>query len=422
MNMSSLESALQNPFGLLILDGLSLNRLWHQIRSRKEAEGELFLPLLLVTGSKNLAHLTRELWSVIDEIVQIPTDRRELALRVESLLRARNYSKEAEQRYYTLAETGGVGVAIVQEKKIVWANSALSGMLNVLRENILQTTITQILHPEDMQAVSGLLEQSAGFQEAREVRLKAGQHQCWVKLQMAPIVYKGQNALLLMATDTTELKLAFMDTVYRLAQAAEYKDEDTGVHILRIGHYSNLLAQKYGVSSKDVDNIRTAAPLHDVGKIGIPESILQKPDKLTREEFQIIKTHSEIGARLLQGSQSEVLETARIIAWTHHEKFNGQGYPRGLQGENIPLEGRIVALCDVWDALISKRPYKEGFPIEKALEIIKSERGQHFDPDLVDIFWDNLDTIVNLREEINARANDLSELKSGVGHNLANSG
>lgn len=124
----------------------------------------------------------------------------------------------------------------------------------------------------------------------------------------------------------------------------------------------------------------------------------------------------------MQGSQSEVLETARIIAWTHHEKFNGQGYPIGLHGENIPLEGRIVALCDVWDALISKRPYKEGFPIEKALEIIKSERGQHFDPDLVDIFWDNLDTIVNLREEINARANDLSELKSGVGHNLANSG
>ncbi len=209
-----------------------------------------------------------------------------------------------------------------------------------------------------------------------------------------------------------ELKDAYLDTVNRLVLAAEYKDEDTGDHILRMSRFSSFLAKKAGLADEDVENIKYASPMHDVGKIGIPEKILSKKGMLTPEEFDIIKTHTTIGAKILANSKSKILETAKIIALTHHEKWNGKGYPMGLKKREIPIAGRIVALMDTFDALTSRRPYKDPYPMEVAVKIIKDEREKHFDPDLTDIFLRNIDDFLTIKDQIaNDKLPDLSEFK-----------
>ncbi len=197
-----------------------------------------------------------------------------------------------------------------------------------------------------------------------------------------------------------ELQEAYLDTIHRLVIAAEYKDEDTGAHIARMSQYSVLIAEKLGMPAKEVQNIQYAAPMHDVGKIGIPDRILMKPGKLTDEEFDLMKTHTTIGAKILTNAKAEVLKVAGQIAISHHEKWNGTGYPQGLAGVTIPLAARIVGLVDVFDALTSKRLYKDPFPVKVALDIIKKERGHHFDPDIVEIFFENIDEILKVKTEV----------------------
>jgi putative two-component system response regulator len=160
-----------------------------------------------------------------------------------------------------------------------------------------------------------------------------------------------------------------------------------------------LLAEKRGLPAEEVQNLLYAAPMHDVGKIGIPDSILLKPGKLTHEEFQVMKSHTVIGANILANSNAKILQSAQQIAISHHEKWNGKGYPQGLSGDKIPMVGRIVGLIDVFDALTSRRPYKEPYPVEMALDIIKKEREQHFDPTVVDIFLENIDEILKTKAE-----------------------
>ncbi len=197
-----------------------------------------------------------------------------------------------------------------------------------------------------------------------------------------------------------EIREAYIDTIHRLVLATEFREENTGKHIMRLSRFSVLMAQKSGLSDKEVQNIFYATPMHDVGKVGIPDKILLKPGKLTKEEFDCMKTHTTIGAKILSDSKADIIQIAKKIALSHHEKWNSTGYPEGLSGTHIPLEGRIVGLVDVFDALTSKRPYKNPYPLDIALEIIKKERGKHFDPDIVDIFLDNFPEIKRIKNEI----------------------
>jgi putative two-component system response regulator len=196
-----------------------------------------------------------------------------------------------------------------------------------------------------------------------------------------------------------KIKLASLDTIHRLARAAEYRDEDTGAHIKRIGQYSASIAREMGLSYSEVENITYAAPMHDVGKIGIPDRILLKPGELEPGEWEIMKEHTTIGAQILHGADAEFIKVAEVIALTHHEKWDGSGYPKGLRGSRIPLAGRIVAISDVFDALTSKRPYKDAYPIEESFEIIKENRGTHFDPDIVDAFFGSKREIIAIRRK-----------------------
>ena len=183
------------------------------------------------------------------------------------------------------------------------------------------------------------------------------------------------------------LRDSAIDTVLRLGLAAEYKDDDTGRHVLRMSHYAVSVARQLGWSAKDLDRLFHAALMHDIGKLALPDSILQKAGPLTAGEWAIVKRHPLVGARILSGSDSDIIQLAEIVALTHHEKWDGSGYPRGLRGEDIPLVGRIVAICDVFDALTVRRPYKPAFPLEKAYSILRKSSGSHFDPAVVQAFF-----------------------------------
>ncbi len=185
---------------------------------------------------------------------------------------------------------------------------------------------------------------------------------------------------------TRELEESQLEVLERLAQAAEFRDDDTGQHTRRVGEMAALLAQALDLPAEQIEVIRRAAPLHDVGKIGISDTILLKPAKLTDEEFDVIKSHAAIGARLLAGGRSPFVKTAEIIAGTHHERWDGNGYPNKLAGEQIPIEGRIVAITDVFDALTHERPYKRAWPVEEARAEIERQSGKQFDPRVVAAF------------------------------------
>ena len=181
-----------------------------------------------------------------------------------------------------------------------------------------------------------------------------------------------------------DLEQAQLETIMRLGVAAEYRDKETGNHLNRMSRYSREIAKEMGLEEQACEHIFYASPLHDVGKLGTPDAILLKPGKLTADEYEIMKQHTTIGARILSGSSSPLLRLAEQIAISHHEKWNGSGYPAGLKGEEIPLVGRIVAAADVFDALASKRVYKAAFSIEKVLEIMHNDTGSHFDPIVIE--------------------------------------
>ena len=201
---------------------------------------------------------------------------------------------------------------------------------------------------------------------------------------------------------TTAIKERERETVLRLSKAAEYRDPETGAHILRMAHYSERIGQGLGMSAADCELLLEAAPMHDIGKVGIADSILLNPGRLSPAEFEIMKQHAVIGHNILKDSLSQVLQVGAAIALGHHEKFDGSGYPGGLRGEAIPIFSRIVAVADVFDALTSKRPYKEAWSLERASAHIRASAGTHFDPACVAAFFANWDQV----QEIQRRFKD----------------
>lgn len=203
---------------------------------------------------------------------------------------------------------------------------------------------------------------------------------------------------------TQELELSQLAAVRMLGRAAEYKDNETGKHVIRMSQYSRILARTIGWDKTAADLLMHAAPMHDIGKIGIPDSILRKPGALDAGEWEVMRKHPEIGAQIIASqidlvAESKLLKMAKSIALSHHEKWDGSGYPQGLKGEVIPVEGRIVAIADVFDALTSKRPYKDAWSVEKAIELLVDQSGKHFEPELVEAFMSSIDQVIPIKEQ-----------------------
>lgn len=221
-----------------------------------------------------------------------------------------------------------------------------------------------------------------------------------LQVQMHQKFMRGRNHWLeeRVRERTRELYDTRLQIVRRLGRAAEFRDNETGLHIIRMSQMSMLLGEAAGMSSQDCELLLNASPMHDIGKIGIPDRILLKPGRFDPHEWEIMKTHTTIGAEILSGDDSELLTMAHVIALSHHERWDGSGYPKGLKGEQIPLVGRIVALADVFDALTSVRPYKKAWTLEATLEYIDRNQGKHFDARLVELFRARLDDILTIRD------------------------
>lgn len=198
---------------------------------------------------------------------------------------------------------------------------------------------------------------------------------------------------------TRELYQTRLEVIRKLSMAAEFKDYATGKHIERVSRYSYIIGKEYGLDEEQSELLMSAAPMHDIGKIGVPDYILKKPAKLTTEEFDIIKTHAEIGAKLIGNSEDLLLQTAKIIAMQHHEKWNGQGYPKGLKGEEINVYARITAIADVFDALTNIRPYKDAWINEKSINWIRKNANIHFDEKVVEAFERALPKILEIQDK-----------------------
>ena len=194
-----------------------------------------------------------------------------------------------------------------------------------------------------------------------------------------------------------EIEETQREVIYKIGEIAESRSNETGNHVKRVAHYSKLLGELYGLDERESDILFTASPMHDIGKVGVPDSVLNKPGKLDEEEWKIMKSHSLIGYEILKNSNREILKASAIVAYEHHEKWDGSGYPRNLKGEEIHIYGRITALADVFDALGSDRCYKKAWDDEKIFELFKEERGKHFDPKLVDLFFENIDKFKEIR-------------------------
>lgn len=212
---------------------------------------------------------------------------------------------------------------------------------------------------------------------------------------------KNQNTILdgMVKERTKELFDTRLEVIRRLGRAAEYRDDMTGYHIIRMSRYAQLLAVAAGMPEDEAEMLLNASPMHDIGKIGIPDKVLMKPGKLDADEWETMKTHVDIGVEILSGSNSELMNMAAEVAQNHHEKWDGSGYPKGIAGEDIPFTGRVVALADVFDALTTERPYKDAWPVEEAVQFLKEQSGQHFEPRLVEHFLEILPDILKVRNQ-----------------------
>jgi putative two-component system response regulator len=198
---------------------------------------------------------------------------------------------------------------------------------------------------------------------------------------------------------TSELLETRLEIIRRLGRAAEFKDNETGLHVIRMSHYTRLMVESMNISEEWADLVFHAAPMHDIGKIGIPDAVLLKPGKLDEEEWNIMRRHPEYGAAIIGDHNSPLLAMSQEISMSHHEKWNGTGYPNGIKGSDIPLSGRVVAIADVFDALTSERPYKKAWTVEKAVSVIEQDAGTHFDPELVPVFKKILPEAIKIKDE-----------------------
>ena len=219
----------------------------------------------------------------------------------------------------------------------------------------------------------------------------------YIAKPLSRAIVKARVSTHLSLVRVDELEKTRLQIIQRLGRAAEYRDNETGLHVIRMSHFSRLLVLAAGLSEHAADELFHAAPMHDVGKIGIPDNILLKPGALDAEEWRVMMRHSEIGAEIIEAHhESSLLQTAYRIALTHHEKWDGSGYPAALKGEEIPLSGRIVAIADVFDALTSDRPYKKAWSVGDAVELIRRESGKHFDPRLAELFIGIIPQVVDV--------------------------
>ena len=286
------------------------------------------------------------------------------------------------------------GMEMVEEIKKINENQSIIFVTAFNFENYLMRAIKlnidgYIIKPiEPMQVIEVLYKSAKKVKEEKELIKYQDHLQELVTLKTKEIVFLNQ-----------EIDDTLKEVLFTLGGMAEVRSKETGNHVQRVAKFSKVIANGYGLNKDEVEILKNASAMHDVGKIAIPDNILNKPGKLTPDEFALMKKHTDYGYEMLKGSDREFFKKAAIVAYTHHEKFDGSGYPNGLKGKDIHIYGRITAIADVFDALGSDRIYKKAWELDRVLELLKSEKNKHFDGELIDIFFKNLDEILAIKEE-----------------------
>lgn len=289
------------------------------------------------------------------------------------------------------AKSGDEALALVNKEKpdLILLDVMMPGMTGFeVCERLKADPITSAIPVIFVTALKDEIDETTGF---------AAGAVDYINKPISPAVVKARVKTHLSLVRSDELKRTRLQVVQYLGRASEYRDNETGLHIVRMSHYARILSLALGYSEAYADELLNAAPMHDIGKIGIPDSILQKKGKLTEEEFEIMKTHTTMGGDIMGECDSILMRMAKNVALSHHEKWDGSGYPLGIKGEDIPIEARICALADVFDALTSKRPYKEAWSVEDTMTHIIGQSGKHFDPELVKLLEQELPKILEIK-------------------------
>lgn len=284
-----------------------------------------------------------------------------------------------------------IGSFVVQPISTKYRIEYYSGHILVMEQENIKLQAQLLLYAEDMQKLL----------VARDVAVKNEKEKNASYKQLEKFTLDFMILMKQKEKSHKALELSHLDSLKRLASAAEFKDDDTGTHIIRMSRFASIIARAYGKNKNYCKLLEQASPMHDIGKIGIADDILKKKGKLTADEWECMRKHPEYGADILSGSDVPVLKMAEEVALAHHEKFDGSGYPSNLKGEEIPLSARIVALADFFDAVTMDRCYRPAFSDEKALAMVKENNGSHFDPDVVKAFLSVSDEIINERDRIN---------------------
>lgn len=321
-----------------------------------------------------------------------------------------NYSIKLSKEYEKAIDSSNILLRTNLDKKINYVNEKFIQLTKFSKDELIGADYRIFKHPNIKDKIfedfDSLLDSKKTFHQILKNKSKDDETY-WINITIIPI--KNDKEIIIeymwIINDLTELfnlneeiQSTQKEIIYKMGEIGETRSKETGNHVKRVAEYSELLALLYGIDEKEANLLLVASPMHDIGKVGISDSILKKPAKLTDEEYAIMKEHSMIGYNILKDSKRDILKAAAIVAKEHHEKYDGSGYPFGLKGEDIHIYGRITALADVFDALGSERCYKEVWKDEKIFQLFRDEKGKHFDPKLVDLFFDNIDKFIQIRE------------------------
>jgi len=393
---------------------LNEKRVWSGVIKNKKKNGESYIVDTIIKPILDVNGQVVEYIALRNDITELETSRQYFKDQTDEVTTSLNDSIRREKAYKEAIERSNIILRVSKDRKIIYANEAFCKISGYDKDELINEPYAKIkdyrtddsTYNKNIDDLENYLNEGNIWQGKVSNTAKNGTlFHC--NLTIYPMLDKEGNVVNYMGirhdiTDIENMHIELEETqreiIYKLGEVGETRSNETGNHVKRVAEYSKLLGKKYGLDNSDINILFAASPMHDIGKIGIPDEILNKPAKLNSEEWEIMRTHSEIGYNILKSSNREILKAASIISYTHHEKFDGSGYPKGLKGEDIHIFGRITAIADVFDALGSKRVYKEAWELDNILKFFSSQKGKHFDPKLIDIFMDNLDEFLEIRE------------------------
>ncbi|WP_417326140.1 PAS domain S-box protein [Halarcobacter sp.] len=392
-----------------------LKKPWHGKIKNKKKDGSPYYVQTVINPILDIDDNIIEFIAVRSDITELEETKLKLEQEYQKTSIKYNEASSLSRIYEDAFDKSSIILRVTSDMKIKYINDMFCELTGYSKDELIGKSYWTITHPQTQKE---LLEKA--FVYAKENGVWKGQLKGITKDKKdihyisTIVAIKDVNNNLLeylgIRLDITkvielheELEETQREVIYTMGEIGETRSKETGFHVKRVAEYSKLLALKFGLSKDEAEILRLASPMHDIGKVGIPDSILNKPGKLTAQEYETMKEHAQIGYELLKNSTRDILKASAIVAYEHHEKWDGSGYPRGLRGKDIHIYGRITAICDVFDALAHERPYKKAWELDRIIALFKEERAKHFDPTLIDLFLENLNEFLEIQNAYEGR-------------------